>query len=88
MFPYTKLLSFLFSDVLPPNSLHPEGTTEENPLFHFPSDGAAAVPLYVWNVPTTLYENDLPSSNVYSHTYQVGLIDEHTQAQTSNHLHS
>lgn len=74
MFSNAKLLSFVFSDVLPPNSLHPEGTTEENPLFHFPSDGAAAVSLCVWNVPTSLYENDIPSSDVYSHTYQVGLI--------------
>lgn len=46
---------FLFSDVLPPNSLHPEGTTEENPLFHFSSDGAAAVSLCVWNVPSPVH---------------------------------
>lgn len=66
--------TFLFSDVLSPNSLHPEGTTEENPLFYFPSDGAAAVPLYVWNVPAPVHENDLPSAHVYPHTYQVCLI--------------
>lgn len=68
------LVLFFFSDILPPNSLHPEGTTEENPLFHFPSDGAAAVPLCVWNVPAPIHENDLPSLNVYPHTNQVGLF--------------
>lgn len=66
--------AFLLSDVLPPNALYPEGATEEDPLFHFPSDDAAAVPLCVWNVPTPVHENDLPSANVYPHTYQVCLV--------------
>ncbi|XP_035387765.1 sodium bicarbonate transporter-like protein 11 isoform X4 [Electrophorus electricus] len=58
------------ADILPSHSLHPEGSTEENSLLHFSSDGAAAFSLCVWDVPSPLHENDLPSSNVYPHTYQ------------------
>ncbi|XP_076830213.1 solute carrier family 4 member 11 isoform X4 [Brachyhypopomus gauderio] len=58
------------ADILSSHSLHPEGSTEEDSLLHLSSDGAAAAPLCVWDVPSTVHENDLPSSNVYAHTYQ------------------
>ncbi len=67
-------LSFLylsFSDVLPSHSLHPQGAAEEDPLLHFPSDGAAALSVCVWDVPSPVYEDDLSSANVYPHTHQV-----------------
>lgn len=60
-----------FSDVLPSNSLHPQGAAEKDPLLHFPSDGAAAFPLCIWDVPSPVYENDISSANVYPHTHQV-----------------
>lgn len=60
-----------FSDVLPSSSLHPQGAAEEDPLLHFPSDGAAAFSVCVWDVPSPVYEDDLSSANVYPHTHQV-----------------
>lgn len=60
-----------FSDVLPSHSLHPQGAAEEDPLLHFPSDGAAAFSVCVWDVPSPVYEDDLSSGNVYPHTHQV-----------------
>ncbi|XP_073775703.1 solute carrier family 4 member 11 isoform X7 [Danio rerio] len=58
------------TNVVSSHSLHPQGAAEEDPLLHFPSDGAAAVPLCVWDVPAPVYEDDLSSANVYPHTHQ------------------
>ncbi|KAL0177694.1 hypothetical protein M9458_026588, partial [Cirrhinus mrigala] len=56
--------------VLPSHSLYPQGAAEEDPLLHFPSDGAAAFSVCVWDVPSPVYEDDLSFANVYPHTHQ------------------
>ncbi len=66
-----RILYLSFSEVLSSHSLHPQGAAEEDPLLHFPSDGAAAFSVCVWDVPSPVYEDDLSSADVYPHTHQV-----------------
>lgn len=49
------------ADVLPAYPLHPQSAPEEDPLLHLPADDAAPGAVYVWHVPDTVHEDDLPS---------------------------
>lgn len=61
------------ADVLPTYPLHPQSAPEEDPLLHLPADDAAAGAVYIWHVPDTVHENDLPSGHDPPNPNQVRL---------------
>lgn len=61
------------ADVLPADPLHPQSAPEKDPLFHLPADDAAAGAVYVWHVPDTVHEDDLPSPHDPANSNQVRL---------------
>lgn len=50
-----------FTDGLPSDTLHSQGPSEEDPLFHRPAGSSAPHPLWVWDVTVTLHEDDFSS---------------------------
>lgn len=63
----------------------PQSAAEEGALFHRPADGSADHPVCVWDVPSALYEDDLPfthdhfNSNKVSHSFYIRATSLHLQ---------
>lgn len=76
------------SDILPPYPLHPPGAPEEGALLHRVADDPADCPVCLWDVPSTLHEDGLPSAHDPAHPHQVGpprhqgAEEAHTDTQT------
>nr|XP_054398050.1 solute carrier family 4 member 11 isoform X3 [Pongo abelii] len=49
------------TDCVPPDTLHPEGAPEEDPLLHRPAGASAAAAVRLWHELPALHEDDLSS---------------------------